>query len=69
MPDAVNRESLPRMGPAGHDATSRLAERSTVVAIDLRGYGDSGKPGGERDHACCSGREALLEAPRPFLLA
>lgn len=29
----------------------KLAERYTVVAADLRGYGDSGKPQGLPDHS------------------
>ena len=34
-----------------------LAERFTVVCPDLRGYGDSDKPPGGRDHAAYSKRE------------
>ncbi len=36
---------------------SRLAEHFTVVASDLRGYGDSSKPTGGGDHATYSKRE------------
>lgn len=35
---------------------SRLAERFTVVCPDLRGYGDSGKPPSDEDHAPYSKR-------------
>jgi len=35
----------------------RLADRYTVVAADLRGYGDSSKPQGLPDHANYSKRE------------
>src|SRR5205814_4884694 len=34
-----------------HKVAPRLAERFTVVAADLRGYGDSSKPDGGDDHA------------------
>ena len=34
-----------------HRVASILAERHTVVAADLRGYGDSSKPEGGADHA------------------
>lgn len=34
-----------------HRLAPRLAERFTVVATDLRGYGDSSKPPGGGDHA------------------
>ena len=34
-----------------HKIAPRLAERFTVVAADLRGYGDSSKPAGGDDHA------------------
>lgn len=33
-----------------HEVAPRLAERFTVVAADLRGYGDSGKPRTTADH-------------------
>jgi haloacetate dehalogenase len=33
-----------------HKIAPRLAEEFTVVATDLRGYGDSGKPPGGEDH-------------------
>lgn len=34
-----------------HLVAPRLAQDFTVVAVDLRGYGDSGKPRGREDHA------------------
>ena len=39
-----------------HKIAPRLAERFTVVATDLRGYGDSGKPPSDPDHAAYSKR-------------
>src|SRR3954453_6920443 len=33
-----------------HRVAPRLADRLTVVCPDLRGYGDSDKPGGGGDH-------------------
>ncbi|MFL9815075.1 alpha/beta hydrolase [Stutzerimonas sp. VN223-3] len=40
-----------------HRVADQLAERFTVVAADLRGYGDSSKPEGGRDHIAYSKRE------------
>jgi haloacetate dehalogenase len=39
-----------------HKLAAALAERFTVVAPDLRGYGDSGKPPGDADHRTYSKR-------------
>jgi haloacetate dehalogenase len=39
-----------------HKVAPALAERHTVVAVDLRGYGDSSKPTGAPDHANYSKR-------------
>ena len=39
-----------------HKVATQLAERFTVVATDLRGYGDSGKPEGLPDHSNYSKR-------------
>lgn len=39
-----------------HRIAPRLAQHFTVVATDLRGYGDSAKPAGESDHRAYSKR-------------
>ncbi|SDH14937.1 alpha/beta fold hydrolase [Paraburkholderia phenazinium] len=39
-----------------HKVAPALAEHFTVVAADLRGYGDSGKPAGHADHSNYSKR-------------
>jgi haloacetate dehalogenase len=39
-----------------HKMARTLAERFTVVATDLRGYGDSGKPPSDADHSAYSKR-------------
>jgi haloacetate dehalogenase len=39
-----------------HKVAGRLAERHTVIAADLRGYGDSGKPAGLPGHVNYSKR-------------
>ena len=39
-----------------HKVAPKLAQRFTVVATDLRGYGDSGKPEGLPDHSNYSKR-------------
>ncbi|WP_341963752.1 alpha/beta fold hydrolase [Pseudomonas sp. RC10] len=40
-----------------HKIVERLSQRFTVVAADLRGYGDSGKPLATDDHSSYSKRE------------
>ena len=40
-----------------HKVADQLAERFTVVAADLRGYGDSSKPEGGDNHIAYSNRE------------
>lgn len=45
-----------------HRVAPELAERFTVVMMDLRGYGDSGRPPSTPDHAPYSKREMALDA-------
>jgi haloacetate dehalogenase len=44
-----------------HKVAPALAARFTVIAADLRGYGDSGKPPGDADHANYSKRRMALD--------
>ena len=46
----------PQTSAMWHKVAPRLAETFTVVATDLRGYGDSGKPPSTPDHAPYSKR-------------
>lgn len=47
----------PQTSAIWHKVAPTLARHFTVVAADLRGYGDSSKPGGAGDPACYSKRE------------
>ncbi|HCJ29315.1 MAG TPA: alpha/beta hydrolase, partial [Pseudomonas sp.] len=44
-----------------HEIADQLAERFTVIAADLRGYGDSSKPEGGKRHVAYSKREMALD--------
>jgi haloacetate dehalogenase len=44
-----------------HTVAPRLAERFSVVCADLRGYGQSGKPATDPEHAAYSKREMARE--------
>jgi haloacetate dehalogenase len=44
-----------------HKVAPALAEHFTVVAADLRGYGDSGKPEGTPDHSSYAKRRMALD--------
>lgn len=45
-----------------HRIAPDLARRFTVVMMDLRGYGDSGRPSADDSHAAYSKREMALDA-------
>ncbi|MEJ7685989.1 MAG: alpha/beta hydrolase [Variovorax sp.] len=45
-----------------HRVAQELAEHFMLVMIDLRGYGDSGRPTADADHAVYSKREMALDA-------
>ena len=45
-----------------HQVAPQLAEKFTVVMMDLRGYGDSGRPHADESHLAYSKREMALDA-------
>ena len=55
-PPLLLLHGYPQTHALWHRVAPRLAERFTVVAADLRGYGDSGKPATAADHAPYSKR-------------
>jgi len=56
-PPVLLLHGYPQTHAMWHAVALLLAERFTVVAADLRGYGDSSKPFGDEDHASYSKRE------------
>ncbi|HEY0128573.1 MAG TPA: alpha/beta fold hydrolase, partial [Rubrobacteraceae bacterium] len=55
-PPVLLLHGYPQTHAMWHRVAPRLAEDFTVVAMDLRGYGDSSKPFGSEDHATYSKR-------------
>ncbi len=55
-PPVLLLHGYPQTHSMWHAVAPRLAENFTVVATDLRGYGDSSKPFGSEDHATYSKR-------------
>ena len=55
-PPLLLLHGYPQTHAIWHKVGARLAERYTVVATDLRGYGDSSKPAGLPDHSNYSKR-------------
>lgn len=45
-----------------HRVVPELAQRFTLVMMDLRGYGDSGRPASDPEHAAYSKREMACDA-------
>ncbi len=55
-PPVLLLHGYPQTQAMWHLVAPRLAEEFTVVATDLRGYGDSSKPFGDEDHSTYSKR-------------
>ncbi len=55
-PPLLLLHGFPQSHVMWHAIAPRLARRWTVVCADLRGYGDSGKPPGDPDHAAYAKR-------------
>ena len=55
-PPVLLLHGYPQTHAMWHLVAPRLAEEFTVVATDLRGYGDSSKPFGDEDHSTYSKR-------------
>jgi haloacetate dehalogenase len=55
-PPLLLLHGYPQTHAMWHKIAARLARRFTVVATDLRGYGDSGKPKSDSEHAPYSKR-------------
>jgi haloacetate dehalogenase len=68
-PTVLLLHGIPETHLMWHRVAPALAERFTVVATDLRGYGDSGKPPSTDDHGPYSMRELAsdqVEVMRTF---
>ncbi|WP_446218616.1 alpha/beta fold hydrolase [Micromonospora sp. IBHARD004] len=60
-PPVLLLHGMPETHLMWHRVAPRLAERFTVVATDLRGFGDSGTPPSTPDHAPYSMRQVARE--------
>ena len=67
-PPLLLLHGYPQTRAIWHQVAARLARRYTVVAADLRGYGDSGKPPTTSDHAPYSKR-AMARDPVELMRA
>ncbi len=60
-PPLLMLHGYPQTHVMWHKVAPRLAQDFTVVVADLRGYGDSGKPHGDPEHALYSKRAMALD--------
>src|SRR5262249_54923314 len=60
-PPLLLLHGIPETHLMWHRVAPSLARRHTVVATDLRGYGDSGKPPGGLDHSAYSMRQLAVD--------
>jgi haloacetate dehalogenase len=60
-PPVLLLHGYPQTHAMWHKVAPRLAEDFTVIAVDLRGYGDSSKPFGSEDHATYSKRAMAVD--------
>jgi len=60
-PPVLLLHGYPQTHAMWHLVAPRLTEDFTVVAADLRGYGDSSKPFGDEDHSTYSKRAMALD--------
>jgi haloacetate dehalogenase len=60
-PPVLLLHGYPQTHACWHKVAPALAERFTVVCPDLKGYGDSSKPAGDKDHANYSKRTLAAE--------
>ena len=67
-PPLLLLHGYPQTRALWHKVAARLAKRYTVVAADLRGYGDSGKPASTPDHMPYSKR-AMARDPVALMRA
>lgn len=62
LPPLLLLHGHPQSHVMWHRVAPELAKRFTVVMMDLRGYGDSGRPTADENHVAYSKREMALDA-------
>ena len=60
-PPLLLLHGYPQTHALWHKVAALLADRYTIIAADLRGYGDSGKPASSADHAPYAKRAMALD--------